>query len=207
MKNLFRRILSKTSLLFFFKARNNSKISKKAKFKKCHYLYCANNIIEIGDSKFINCKFLIHGSKNTLKIGNGCLFNNVEFYIADNSSITIKDKTRIFGPSHLASCEGKTIEIGNDCLISSSVNIRNTDSHSIVDLNGNRLNYGKDIVIGDHVWICNNVSILKGSVISDNSVVGNGSLVNKKIDEKNVVVCGSPASIKKRDITWLDNKI
>ena len=207
MKNLLRNVLSKTSSFILFKKRNDSIISKIARFKKCHYLYCINNVIEIGDSKFVNCKFLIHGSNNTLKIGNGCLFNNVEFYIAENSSVVIKDNTRMFGPTHIASCEGKTIEIGNDCLVSSNVNIRNTDSHSVVDMNGKRLNYGKDIVIGDHVWICNNVSVLKGSKINNNSIIGNSSVVNKEFNDTNVMICGSPASTKKQGISWLDKKL
>ena len=207
MKKILRSILSKTSSFLLFRLRNNSTISKKAKFKKCHYLYCANNIIQIGNSKFFNCSFLIHGSNNKLVVGDGCLFNNVEFYLAEGSSIIIKENTRIFGPTHLASCEAKTIEIGEDCLVSSNVNIRNTDSHSIVDLSGVRLNYGKDINIGKHVWICNNVSILKGSVIPNHSIVGNNSLVNKPFNEENTVICGVPASIKKRDVTWTDKKL
>ena len=207
MKNLIRTILSKTSSLFLFRTRNQSSISKKAKFKKCHFLYCINNSIEIGDSKFINCNFMIHGANNRLKIGDGCLFNNVDFYISDGSAIIIENNTRVFGHTHFASCENCRLEIGNDCLISSNVNIRNTDSHSIVDMNGKRLNYGKDISIGNHVWICNNVTILKGSKINNNSIIGNGSLVNKEFDESNVVICGSPGSIKKRGVTWVDKKI
>ena len=175
--------------------------------KKCRFLYCSNNVIEIGNSVFVNCKFSIHGSHNKLIIGDGCLFNNVEFYISDNSTILIRNNTRIFGPTHLASCEGVSLTIGNDCLISSNVNVRNTDSHSIIDSCGVRINCAEDINICDHVWICNSATILKGSYISANSVVGCNSLVNKKIEQEHVIICGSPASIKKRDITWIDKKI
>lgn len=207
MIKLLRKILSKSSSLFLFRKRNKSVISKNAKFKKCHFLYCKNNIIEIGDSKFFNCNFLIYGSNNRLIIGNGCLFKNVDFYISEKSIILIKDKTRVFGSTHFASCENGTLEIGNDCLISSNVNIRNTDSHSIVDMNGKRLNYGKSVYVGNHVWICNNTTILKGSKISDNSIIGNSSLINKEFNETNVLICGTPGSIKKSGVNWLDKKI
>lgn len=207
MKKIIRKVLPKVSSLFLFKKRNYSDISKKARFKKCHYLYCCRNTIRIGNSKFINCRFLIHGTNNVFIVGDDCLFNDVEFYIAENSSIVIKNGTRIFGHSHLASCEGKKIEIGNDCLVSSNVNIRNTDSHSVVDLNGNRINHAKDILVGDHVWICNNVSILKGSNIGNNSIVGSNSVVNKIFEQENVIICGSPATIKKDKITWIDKKL
>ena len=207
MKTLIRALLSKTSSFLLFRRRNRSSISKKAKFKKCRFLYCINNNIEIGSSKFINCNFLIHGSNNTIKIGNGCLFENVDFYISEKSEIVIKDNTRVFGHTHLASCESGRLEIGSDCLISSNVNIRNTDSHSIIDLNGKRLNYGRDITIGNHVWICNNVTILKGSIICDNSIIGNSTLVNKEFLEKNVIIVGTPGTIKKRNVTWDDKKL
>jgi maltose O-acetyltransferase len=49
-------------------------------------------------------------------------------------------------------------------------------------------------VIGDNVFVGNNVKILKGSKIGHNSVVGNGSLVTKAFPE-NVILAGFPAKI------------
>ncbi|MBP2659028.1 MAG: hypothetical protein H6Q69_2060 [Firmicutes bacterium] len=39
-------------------------------------------------------------------------------------------------------------------MFSHDVHIRNGDSHSIIDLQTKkRINFSKDIIIGDHVWI------------------------------------------------------
>ncbi|MBR4891899.1 MAG: hypothetical protein IKZ34_01820 [Alphaproteobacteria bacterium] len=46
------------------------------------------------------------------------------------------------------------------------------------------------------------VTILKGTKIPDNCIVGARSLVNKKFDEPNVILVGIPAVIKKRGIQW-----
>lgn len=44
--------------------------------------------------------------------------------------------------------------------------------------------------IGTHVWICANSTILKGALISDNSVVGAGTIVSKKFEHRNVLIAG-----------------
>ena len=46
------------------------------------------------------------------------------------------------------------------------------------------------------------VTILKGSVIKDGSVVGTHSVVAKAFDEPNVVIVGNPARIVKHNIFW-----
>ena len=50
------------------------------------------------------------------------------------------------------------------------------------------------------------VKILKNTKISDNSIIGAGAIVNKKFEEKNVIIAGVPAGIIKRNINWsIDN--
>ena len=46
------------------------------------------------------------------------------------------------------------------------------------------------------------VMIFKGAVIPDGSVVGAGSLVNKKFEEENILIAGSPAKKIRSDIEW-----
>ena len=55
----------------------------------------------------------------------------------------------------------------------------------------------KPIVIGRNVWIGNNVIILKGTEIGDNSVIGAGSVVTGGKFPSNVVIAGNPARILK----------
>lgn len=88
-------------------------------------------------------------------------------------------------------------------MFSLGIQIHNTDYHSILDSNGNRINYGKDIVIGNHVWIGMYCTILKGTHISENTMVAAGSLVNSQFGKPNTIIAGRPAIIKKENVSWI----
>jgi len=51
----------------------------------------------------------------------------------------------------------------------------------------------KPVIIGRNVWIENSVTILKGSVISDNCIIGACSVVTGKCFAENTVLAGNPA--------------
>lgn len=96
-------------------------------------------------------------------------------------------------------CE-KNIVIGNNVLFGWNVSIRDTDGH-IIEHNSLILENKKDIIIEDRVWIASDCTILKGSTISSESIVGCNSLVaGYKIKEKNCLILGSPALVKKTNI-------
>lgn len=87
-------------------------------------------------------------------------------------------------------------------MFSNGIDIRNSDEHSVTDLDGKRINPAEDIVIGNHVWLCAYSKILKGAVIPDNCVIANSSLVKSKFTESNAIYAGIPAKLVKKDITW-----
>ena len=111
------------------------------------------------------------------------------------------------GKIHLACTEGKTIRIGNDCLLSSEIVFRTGDSHSIVDLNGHRINSADDIEIGNHVWIGHRALIQKGVNISNNTVIATGAIVTKSFEETNIILAGVPAKIVKHSIDWRTERL
>ncbi len=183
------------------------------------------NEIIVGGGVITKCQINVHGSGNKIIIGNYCNIqeslitingNNNTLFIGDSCNIIsanphfeddggliyIGDKTCIAGRTHIACIEGKKIKIGSNCLFSSDITIRVGDSHSILDMEGKRINPSKDVNIGDHVWIGNKTIILKGSEIADDSIVGSGAVVSGKYTDNNVVIAGNPAKIIKRDITW-----
>jgi len=90
------------------------------------------------------------------------------------------------------------IEIGNDCLIGKDVQMIDFDAHGLA-LSERRNSIGKvkPIVIGRNVWIGNNVIILKGTEIGDNSVIGAGAVVTGGKFPASVVIAGNPARILK----------
>ena len=92
------------------------------------------------------------------------------------------------------------------CLFSDSITFRTGDSHSVLDIDGRRINLAKDIHIGDHVWIGQHVTVLKGSVVRGDSIIGTGSILTGKEYQSNTIIAGSPARILKHHVTW-DHRI
>jgi len=91
----------------------------------------------------------------------------------------------------------KKIIIGKDFLCAWAVFISDSDWHSI-----GFQNHQADITIGNHVWIANNSSILKGSIIDKNSIIASQSKIINKSYPPNSMLAGNPAKVVKTDITW-----
>ena len=97
------------------------------------------------------------------------------------------------------------IFIGKDCLFSWGIKMRTSDGHSVIDLNLDKaVNLPADIYIGDHVWMGEDVKILKGIYIPNNCVLGGFSVITKSFSKKdsNSVIAGFPAKVVKSNITW-----
>ncbi len=188
-----------------FKLRKNKLQIVCAKLKKSKLnIKGKNNEIKIGrGSRLTDCKIHIYGSSNTVMIDNFVALNGVEIWIEDNDNyVVIGEHSSFEGNIHLACIEGTSIEIGKDCMFSANISLRTGDSHSVVDMNHDRINPSRSIIIGNHVWIGNTVLINKGVRIPDNSIVGTGSVVTKAFDCGNVVIAGNPSKIVKEGISW-----
>lgn len=170
----------------------------------------SNNKIIIGKlSRMINSSIEIRGNNNTIVIGNGSLITEGDFFIEDDlGTIEIGKNTNICGKTHLACIEGRSITIGNECLFSANIAIRTGDSHSIIDAGTKqRINPSKSVSIGNHVWIGNQATILKGVNILDHTIIGTGSLITKSYDQGNIIIAGNPARIVKANIDWIGERI
>ncbi|RYX87910.1 acyltransferase [bacterium] len=191
------------------------------------------NVLDIAKSAILyNCIFDIVGSHNKIEIGELAILNNVKFYVrGDSNRIHIERKVSFnrggliwiedqnceamigenttFEDSHLAITESYSkIHIGKDCMFAYDIDLRTGDSHSIIDSSTNeRINYAKDINIGNHVWIASHVSILKGVTVSDNSVVATRAVVTKSFTENNILIAGMPAKKIKQNIDWKRQRI
>ena len=58
-----------------------------------------------------------------------------------------------------------------------------------------------DTIIGNDVWIGQNVTIMPGVHIGDGSIVAAGAVVTRDV-EKNTMVAGVPARCIKKNIFW-----
>jgi len=194
---------SKTSI--FLKGSKHNKIQYTGAFLKKTDIKIngSNNIVDIAPKvRLINCLLNIRGNHCRIRIDPSCTLKNVELWIEDTGSqIIIESRTTIEG-GHLASTEGKTITIGNDCMFSNHIEIRNGDSHSIFSTESSqRINPAKEVKIGNHVWLGSDVKVLKGTVIDDGTIIGTGSIVSGLIDS-NCIYAGIPAKKVKEHVSW-----
>ena len=165
-----------------------------------------NKICFKGISKFKYCKFIINGSDNRIVIDEKNVCSGLNVWIEDNENSCLVGRHNCFmGEDSLILTEGKKIIIQDNCLFSHDVTLRTGDSHSIFDSQGKRINRADDIMIASHVWVGNKVTILKGTSLGENCVVGTGAICTGG-DFSNSVLCGVPARVTKSDITWDESR-
>lgn len=156
------------------------------------------------------CKIKIYGNNNRVFIhGERNSFVGVEIWIEnDGNSFEAGNRCVISGKTHIAITEGKSVVLGDDVLLSSSIHIRTSDSHSILSIaNEERINNAQSVSIADRVWIGNRATILKGVEIGSDCVVATGSVLTKADGRSNVIYGGNPAKIIKENIKWIKERI
>lgn len=130
---------------------------------------------------------------DTAKFSNGCSIN-----IGGNVHL---GKNFTCNAGFVLSAENK-VSIGDDCLFGWNVNILDGDGHDIL-IDKKKVNTSRPIHIGNHCWICSNVTILKGTFLENESVVGTGTIVSKSFENNgNVLISGNPARVSKNEIEW-----
>jgi acetyltransferase-like isoleucine patch superfamily enzyme len=191
---------------------NKLRISSSTLFIKCRInVKGNNNHITIHDTcVFNNVLFNIKGNNNRIEISKNVIYNyGGEIWIEDDDCNLIIGENTSFENTHIAVTElGSKVVIGKDCMFAYDIDIRTGDSHSIIDTNTNqRINYAKNIEIGDHVWVAAHVTILKGVCLMKNSIVATRSLVSSTFHEEGIIVGGVPAKKIKDNITWCRERI
>lgn len=196
-------LLKKSS--FFVKNNNNILCFKKKSLVKNSHIIVegSNNILYIDKETLLTNSYIkIEGNDNKIFIGANCCLKNLTIDMKnENSVIKIGDKTSI-EEARITSFEPYKIEIGKDCMFSADIVIMNTDVHKIYDTTTKlKTNEGKEISIGNHVWLGIRTIVLKGVNIGDNSIVAAGSIVTKDV-KANTVVSGNPARQLKENRNW-----
>lgn len=123
----------------------------------------------------------------------------------DNQSVFIGDDFSCGGCEIQMNDGHEKLTIGNDCLFSWGIKMRTSDGHSVVDIATNKaINLPKDVGIGNHVWVGEDVRFLKGARIPENTIIGAGAVVTKFFsdDDSFSVIGGFPAKVMKRGVTW-----
>ena len=132
--------------------------------------------------------------KGEAHIGHGAIISCV------GGVMTVGDNFAVSGNTSFV-CY-KEITIGRDVQFAWDSLVMDSDAHKIYDLEGVRMNEDRPVVIGDKVWLACQNTVLKGTVIGNNCVVGANSLLNKAYTEDGVIIAGSPARIVKKISGW-----
>lgn len=83
-------------------------------------------------------------------------------------------------------------------MFSNDIEIRNGDSLTIIDISNNiRINSGQEVEIGNHVWLCAHSSIMKGSKVPSNVIIGNSSVVSVFLADSDSIYAGIPPRLVK----------
>lgn len=188
-----------------------------------------NNTIEIDETcVFERSVITIDGNNNHVSLGKALSYRQLSIHLKeDNKRITVQQSTKHIIGLKISSTRGsnqevsignnfscggiemrlndgdETLTIGDNCLFSWGIHARTSDGHSIIDRETNKpINFPENIKIGDRVWICEDVRLMKGSVIPSETVVGAASLVTKKFEEQFTVIAGVPAKVVRRNVKW-----
>lgn len=157
-------------------------------------------LIEEGyKNKKLTINFL--GENASILIGKNANIQGV-ITVSNNSTVTIGDNFASTGGVTILCRDDCSVNIGNECMFATSIIIRTSDEHTIFDIqSGSILNFNDDVKIGHHVWICDNVLILKGVEVGDGSVVGARSVVTGLIPS-HALCAGTPARVLREGVSW-----
>lgn len=164
----------------------------------------SGNTVRVGRSDLHNSEICFKGHGNTLLIGDNCFLNGLKLIIeGNNNHITIGNNVFVLDDTRIYVVDGSGVTIGDGCMFSDHIEIRTTDNHSIYDRStGRRINYEKDIVLGQSVWLGMHTILLKGTQLAEGTIVGAGSLVSGVHDTPNAVIAGNPAKLLRKNVAW-----
>lgn len=176
------------------------------KSKRHHFLVRIdgdNNSIEIGEgSRLKNTQILMSGENNHIIAESGSKLDGpCKITLEGNSTLYIGRNSGIRGVTFVL--KDANITVGRNCMFSYEVLVRNNDSHKVLDQDGDVTNEAQDIVIKDHVWLCERSTILKGVTVGEDSIIAFGAVVTKDCPP-NSIMAGNPARVVRQNINWLN---
>lgn len=133
-----------------------------------------------------------------------CQLSEVHLVMQHSAKCSIDEGATVCGYIHLACEKDLSLKIGKGCMFSGGAAIWATDGHIIRDASTNEIinRIKNGIEIGDHCWIGNKVTIIKNTILADNTIVGAKSLVSGHFTEPNTIIAGNPAKVIKKNVIW-----
>ena len=194
---------------------NNNMVNFGHNVKVTTCIYGKNNTVIIKTAKepsLIN--IVIYGDNNFIKIDYSEKIDRMKILVGSSQSrankCSIKIGSNLSAGTTQILCyhSASSISIGRDCLFSWNEIIRAGElPHLLFDYKtGEFLNKSCKIEIGDHVWLGQNVAIMKNVTIPKDTIVGAFAVVTRRFKKEHSVIAGNPAKICKKNIHWEKNK-
>ena len=209
------KLISKYSLVNTFKlyitiphTRDTSIWASKKMFIQLHKSARLNMIsgkLILNESHYLTTTRVLHGRLIIDKDGKMEVNGYVTFYegcdvqIGKNALLELGNYS-FLNQSVKINCSVH-ISIGDNCAISDSVQIMDSDFHSVIVKDEVNKPIAKPIFIGNNVWIGRGAIILKGVKIGDGAIIGAGSVVTRDIPPR-VLAVGNPARVIKENVEW-----
>lgn len=186
--------------------RKNRILAEGASVENCRIRFeGSDSVLEFEPGASVkDCEIVVLGDRHRLFVGSHAVLTQSLLWFEDQDClISIGRGTTMQRNGHIAVTEpGRKIEIGENGMFSFSVDIRNGDSHTIFEeATGKRVNFARNIRIGDHVWLGAYTQVIGGADIGKNAIIGIRSLVNGPVSESSIAV-GIPARAVKRGFSW-----
>lgn len=116
-----------------------------------------------------------------------------DLILGDNFAISASSTIKCF----------KHIKMGKDILFAWDCLVMDSDGHQIFDEDGKLLNPNMEIIFGDKIWLGCGVTVLKGSNIPDNCVIGANTMIAGGKFSPNSIITGNPPQSRKKIIKWV----
>ena len=162
-----------------------------------------NNILFCEDNVMLSDSIINFRGNNSLIYFGGLTNYKLEIDVYNNSVVCFGRNNAFTNKVKIISSEHQNCFVGDNCIFSTGIFIRNSDAHLIYSCEtGKRTNFSKSVYIGDHVWIGQSVIILKGTEIDSGSIIGAGSVVSGKKIPHNTVWAGNPCKQISKGVFW-----
>ena len=135
------------------------------------------------------------------KTGKDCMINP-PFYCDYGCHITVGEN--FFANYNCTIIDVAMVSIGDNCFMAPNVAVYTAGHPIYPDTRNSMFEYGKEVTIGDNVWIGGNSVICPGVHIGNHVVIGAGSVVTKDIPDWSLAA-GNPCRVL-RKITEVDRR-